>query len=145
MRAPEKNELPGREVGFEKSQYKLSMLTRLLQYSTAQEGTITFKKIGNSIYQYTYKDDCVSIRIDSSPEQDHEYLFFSPEKPAMPFLGITPGMSGDEVRAVLGEPAGCRTMADGNTACSYRATGGHSLYLIFSEGKLTLISFYPPI
>jgi hypothetical protein len=141
--AQEKSELPDREVGFEKSQYKLSMLTRLLQYSTAQEGTITFKKIGAGIYQYTYKDDCVSIQIDSSPEQDHEFLLFYPKKPVMPFLGITPGMSEDEVRAVLGKPAGYGPMADGNTDYFYPSTGGHLLYLIFSQGKLMQISFCP--
>lgn len=143
LQAPEKSELPGRTVGFEKSQYKLSMLTRLLQYSTAQEGTVTFKKIGDGIYQYTYKDDCVSIRIDSSPEQDIEHLLFYPKKTAIPFFGITPGMSEDEVRAVLGEPAGYGPMADGNIDYFYPATGGHLLYLIFSEGKLTQISFGP--
>ena len=142
-RAQEKSELEGRKVGFEKSQYKLSMLTRLLQYSTAQEGTITFKKIGAGIYQYTYKDDCVSIQIDSSPEQDHEFLLFYPKKPVMPFLGITPGMSEDEVRAVLGKPAGYGPMADGNTDYFYPSTGGHLLYLIFSQGKLIQISFCP--
>jgi hypothetical protein len=116
---------------------EFGLIIALLNSSSLNSGTITFKKDGTST-TYEYKDDTTSIRVESIHGRfQYEYVYFDTTSPEFQLFNIRVGTSTNDVIRELGNP-----LNHSNTRLEYTTTG---YFLIFhiANNRVTRIIYNP--